>query len=52
MKFGNWMTERMSEVNAFQMAQQGRVQGFEQEAHFKEWNDRSCRLANALRSMA
>jgi acyl-CoA synthetase (AMP-forming)/AMP-acid ligase II len=52
MKFGNWMTAKdVLRVNAFKWPNKVGCKDLNKKHTFKEWNDRSCRLANALASM-
>ncbi|HVN98255.1 MAG TPA: AMP-binding protein [Syntrophorhabdaceae bacterium] len=49
MKNGHWMTAKdIARVNAFKWPNKVGIKDLYKSYTFKEWNDRSCRLANAL----
>ena len=52
MKNGHWMTAKdIVRVNAFKWPDKIGIKDLYKSHTFKEWNDRSCRLANALTSL-
>ena len=52
MKFGHWMTAKdVVKVNAFKWPDKIGIKDLNKAYTFKEWDDRSCRLANALAGM-
>ena len=52
MKFGNWMTAKdVVKVNAFKWPNKIGCKDLNKAYTFKQWNERSCRLANALADM-
>ena len=49
MKLGNWMTAKdVVRVNAFKWPDKVGIKDLNKAYTFKQWNERSCRLANAL----
>ena len=52
MKNGNWMTAKdVLRVNAFKWPNKIGIKDLYKAYTFKQWNERSCRLANALADM-
>ena len=52
MKLGHWMTAKdVVRVNAFKWPDKIGIKDLHKASTFKEWNERSCRLANALADM-
>lgn len=52
MKFGNWMTAKdVLRVNAFKWPNKVGCKDLNKQFTFKQWNERSARLANALAKM-
>ena len=52
MKLGHWMTAKdVLRVNAFKWPNKIGAKDLYKEYTFKQWNERSCRLANALADM-
>ena len=53
MKLGHWMTAKdVLRVNAFKWPDKIGIKDLNKAFTFKEWNERSCRLANALSAWA
>ena len=49
----NWLTAKdVLRVNAFKYANKIGIKDLNKSYTFKEWNERSCRLANALPTWA